>query len=76
MADRFCGRSATWFSGLEYAVPCLSQHLREVANLGAFPAAFDSLQGNEQAASLLRLCPHRSGTLAGEENGRDGIPSC
>jgi hypothetical protein len=69
MADRFCGSSATGFSGLEHAVPCLSQHLREVANLGAFPTAFDSLQGNKQAASLLLLCPHRSGTITGEETG-------
>ena len=51
VADRFGCRSATWFSGLEHAVSCLSQHFREVANLGAFPAAFDPLQGNEQAAS-------------------------
>jgi len=58
MADRFSGSSATWFSGLEYAVSYLSQRLREVANLGAFPTAFDSLQGNKQAASLLLLCPH------------------
>ena len=58
MADRFSGCSATWFSGLEYAVSCLSQRLREVANLGAFPTTFDSLQGNKQAASLLLLCSH------------------
>jgi hypothetical protein len=76
MADRFSSRSATWFSGLEYAVSYLSQRLREVANLGAFPTAFDSLQGNKQAASLLFLCPHCSVAFVGEENGRDGIPSC
>ena len=58
MADRFSSRSATWFSGFEYAVPCLSQRLSEVANLGTFPTAFDSLQGNKQAASLLLLDPH------------------
>ena len=47
MADRFCGGSATRFSGLEYAAPCLSQHLREVANVGTFPTAFAPFQGNE-----------------------------
>jgi len=76
MANRFCGRCATWFSGLEYTAPCLSQHLREVANLGTFPTTFDPLQGNEQTTSLLLFCPHLLGTIAGEENGRDSIPSC
>jgi hypothetical protein len=59
VADRFGCSSATRFSGLEYAVSCLGQHLREVPNLGALPTAFDSLQGNKQATSLLLLCPHR-----------------
>ena len=69
IADRFCGSRATWFSGLEYAVPCLSQHLREVANLGAFPAAFDPLQGNKQAVSLLLLCPHRVASSSVKKTG-------
>ena len=76
MANRFRSRCATWLSGLEYTVSCLSQHFREVANLGAFPTAFDSLQGNKEATSLLLFCSHRSGPIAGEENGRDTIPSC
>ncbi len=76
MADRFCGRGATWFSGLEYAVSYLSQRLREVANLCAFPTTFYSLQSNKQAASLLPLCSHCPVAFVGEENGRDGIPSC
>jgi hypothetical protein len=76
VTDRFCGSSATWFSGLEYAAPRPSQHLSEVANMGAFPTAFDSLQGDKQAASPLLLCSHRAGFLIGKENGRDGIPSC
>jgi hypothetical protein len=59
MADRLGGGSPTWLSGLEYDVACLSQHLREVAKLGAFPAAFDPLQSNKQTTSLLVLCPHR-----------------
>src|SRR4029077_2175509 len=75
MTDRFCGRSATWFSGLEYAVPSLSQHLNEVENVGAFSAAFDSLKGDKQAASPLLVCSHRAGFLIRKENGRDGIPS-
>ena len=76
MADRFGGSRATRLSGLEYTVSCLSQHFREVANLGAFPTAFDSLQGNKEATSPLLFCSHRSGTIVGEENGRDTIPSC
>jgi hypothetical protein len=59
IADRFGSSRTSWFSGLEHAVPCLSEQLREVANLGTFPAAFDSLQGNKQARSLLLLRPHR-----------------
>src|SRR5205823_9486457 len=59
LADRFCTSSPTRFSSLEYTVSCLSQYLREVTNLGAFPAAFDSLKGNEQATCLWSLCPHR-----------------
>jgi hypothetical protein len=65
MADRLGGRSPTWLSGLEYDVACLGQHLREVANLGAFPAAFDPLQGDEPAASLLPVYVHRAEVLAG-----------
>ena len=64
VADRFGGRSAAWFPGLEYAVPCLNQRLREVADLGAFPTAFDPLQGNEEARDLRFLSPHRSGLIA------------
>ena len=52
MADRFGCRRAARFSRLEYAITCLGQHLGEVADLGAFPAAFDPLQGNEETASL------------------------
>jgi hypothetical protein len=59
MADCFGYSSATWLSGLEYVEPCPSEQLREVANVGTFPATFDSLQGNEQGRSLLLLCPHR-----------------
>jgi hypothetical protein len=64
VADRFGGGSATRLSGLEYAVPCLSQRLREAADLGAFPTAFDSLQGNEEARGLWFLSPHRSDLIA------------
>jgi hypothetical protein len=59
VADCFGGSSATWLSGLEYAESCPTEQLREVANLGAFPAPFDSLQGNKQAGRLLLLRPHR-----------------
>jgi hypothetical protein len=64
VADRFGSRSAAWLSGLEYAVPCLSQRLCEVADLGAFPAAFDPLQGDEEARDLRCLSPHCSGLIA------------
>jgi hypothetical protein len=43
--------------------------------LGAFPTAFDPFKGDEEAAGLLLLSPHRSGPIGSEENGRDGIPS-
>ena len=43
MAYRFGSLSPARFSGLKYAVPCLGQLVREVANLSAFPAPFDSL---------------------------------
>ena len=75
MADRFRRSSATRFSGLEYAASCASQRLREVVNLGTFPATFDPFQGNEESASLLLFSLHRSGPIGSAENGRDGIPS-
>jgi hypothetical protein len=71
------GRGCTTrLSGLEHTVSGMNEHLCEVTNLGAFPAAFDPFQSDEQATSLLFFCSHRAGILVGEENGRDGIPSC
>jgi hypothetical protein len=58
IADRFSSSRTAWLSGLEHAVSCLSQYLCEMANLGAFPTAFDPFEGNKQAVGLLLLCPH------------------
>jgi hypothetical protein len=69
LTDRFRTSSPTRFSGLKHAVPCLSQDLREVANLGAFPTAFDSFKRDKQATRLLCLCPHQLASSSVKKTG-------
>jgi hypothetical protein len=47
----------------------MNEPFREVTNLGAFSAAFDSLQRNEQASSLSLFCAHRPASSSMKKTG-------